>query len=214
VAIGTTIEITSGAAAVYAGFPQGASHRLLATISAGESYQVNGLAEGEVISVQGGSAFGYEVVLGNGTVPDPEDPPGQDPNLMYSIPSLWVCNIPQCTTGAWTGQVINWPSWSAYSSNARAGDLSRSVYAAADGTLLTPYMGSWANGCEITTHSGQALIIEWERGTDVWRETYVDAGETYVIQLASPENGVLIETNDFNGNFSISVSNCTPQPLQ
>jgi hypothetical protein len=74
-------------------------------------------------------------------------------------------------------------------------------------------MGSWANGCEVTTISGTALIIEWQRGTNVWRETYVPAGQTYTITLISPEDGALIEWNDPQPEFSVSLSNCNPQVI-
>ncbi|MCB0082861.1 MAG: hypothetical protein KDE47_18105, partial [Caldilineaceae bacterium] len=51
-AAGTTIMITSGTAAVYAGEPNASSHRRLATLANGDSYVVSGLANGEVLSVQ------------------------------------------------------------------------------------------------------------------------------------------------------------------
>jgi hypothetical protein len=208
---GTVIAINAGSAAsVYAGLPGAPSHRVLATIYAGTTYEVSGVAPGEVISVQANGAFSYEVSLAQST-PDP-DPPVLDPNLMYSIPAYWYCDIAECSGPPWTGRVINWPSWAAYSSNARAGSQSRTVYSDS-GQLLTPYMGAWANGCEVTAHHGQVLIIEWERGTDVWRETYIQPGETHVIQLTGAEDGALIESNDYEGEFAISVSNCTPQPL-
>ena len=56
-ATGMTIAITSGTAGVYAGLPDAASHRLLASLSAGQAYVVTGLAAGEVVSVQGGESF-------------------------------------------------------------------------------------------------------------------------------------------------------------
>jgi len=217
---GATIAITSGSASVYAGLPEQTSHRLLSTISAGGEYVVVGLAPNEVISVQSGEAFRSLVQEGEPPT-DPEDPPPgpdpgpgpePDPNLMYSVASHWHCNIAECSGDPWLGRVINWPSWAAYSSNIRAGDQSRTTYGA-DGAELFPYMGSWAHGCEVTAHFEQVLIIEWERGTDVWRETYIDPGETHVIQLLSPEDGAMIETNDYYGEFAVSLNNCTPQPL-
>jgi hypothetical protein len=74
-------------------------------------------------------------------------------------------------------------------------------------------MGSWADGCEVTAESGTILIIEWQRGTDVWLSTYVQPGETYVIDLISSEDGALIESNDSSTEFSVSLENCTPQPV-
>jgi hypothetical protein len=108
--------------------------------------------------------------------------------------------------------VINWPSWAAYGSNGRAGDLSRSVFDA-DGNALYPYMGSWANGCEVTAQSGIVEIVEWERGTNTYRETFLQPGEVHVISLVSPEDGAMIETYDSGPQFSVTLRNCTPQPL-
>ena len=63
-ASGMRIDITSGTAAVYAGLPDAASFRLLATLSAGQSYLVAGLAGGEVVSVQGSQgAFAYGLTM-------------------------------------------------------------------------------------------------------------------------------------------------------
>jgi hypothetical protein len=74
-------------------------------------------------------------------------------------------------------------------------------------------MGPWADGCEVTAVSGLVLIIEWERGRDIWRETYLDPGQSYTIDLIGPENGALIETTNFGDNFRVSLDNCTPQQL-
>jgi len=76
-------------------------------------------------------------------------------------------------------------------------------------------MGSWANGCEVTAVSGVVVIIEWERGSNVWRSTSLQPGQTHTIQLTSPENGAMIETDDGHvGGFSVSLQNCTPQVIQ
>ena len=74
-------------------------------------------------------------------------------------------------------------------------------------------MGSWANGCKVTAQSGIVLIIEWQRGSEAWRETWLNPGETHVIQLTSPENGAMIESYDNAPQFSVTLQNCTPQPL-
>jgi hypothetical protein len=74
-------------------------------------------------------------------------------------------------------------------------------------------MGPWAQGCTVTVHSGVALIIEWQRGTDTWRETAVEAGQSHAIDLVSPEDNAMIETYDGYPNFSVTLDNCTPQPL-
>ncbi|HMN30613.1 MAG TPA: hypothetical protein PKE45_20850, partial [Caldilineaceae bacterium] len=61
-ATGVTITILSGSATVYAGLPNDPSHRVLATLGTGQSYQVTGLATGEVVSVQDGNSFTYSWV--------------------------------------------------------------------------------------------------------------------------------------------------------
>ena len=60
-ASGLTVFITSGTATIYAGLPDAASHRVLATISAGQSHFISGLATGEVVSVQGGDLFSFDL---------------------------------------------------------------------------------------------------------------------------------------------------------
>jgi hypothetical protein len=230
---GLTIVIESGAAGVYSGGPQDPSHSQLAWLSAGDAFAVSGLAGDEVLSVQSDSEFAYHVLPtpdappGGGSGGDPGDGSGSgsdpgngsgsgsgggDPNAIWSVQALWRCNIPECVGDDWTGAVIAWPSWAAYQSNARAGDQSRSVFDT-DGAPLYPYMGPWAQGCTVTVHSGVALIIEWQRGTDTWRETGVEAGQSHTIDLVSPEDSAMIETYDGYPNFSVTLDNCTPQPL-
>jgi len=204
---GASISVDTGTANAYAGQPDAASHRRLASISAGQTYQVSGVASGEVVSVQADSAFTYRVALG-GASGDGDHPI----DAIAATQALWRCNVPECSGGDWTGAVINWPSWAAYHDNARARDLSRSVFAA-DDTPLYPYMGAWAQGCEVTAESGTVLIIEWQRGTDVWRETWLQPRQSHVIALVPPEDGAMIETFDGSPGFSVSLKNCTPQPL-
>jgi hypothetical protein len=74
-------------------------------------------------------------------------------------------------------------------------------------------MGAWANGCEVTAVTGTVLIIEWQRGANVWRETFLEPGEKHTISLTSPENGAMIETYDYGPEFSVKLKNCTPQPV-
>jgi hypothetical protein len=215
-ASGMIISVTTGSAMVFAGLPNANSHRQLATIGPGFPFQIQGLLEGEVVSVQSDGAFTFIV-----TPPDPSDPgpgpgPGVPDNLVHSETAFWRCNlpIPECEISVdWVGSVISWPSWAAYESNNRAGWGSRTVYSAA-GEVLYPYMGAWANGCEVTVYSGVVLIIEWERGAEVWRSTLLHPGQTHTINLTSPENGAMIETEDFStAQFSVSLRNCTPQPV-
>lgn len=209
VANGTRVLLTDGEAALYAGLPGTLSHQLVATLSHGVEYEVLGLLAGEVLSLQGPSAFSVAVELGNGGIEEPPPPPE---GLVYSIPAYWRCDIPECTGDDWLGSVIDWPSWAAYPNNIRAGDQSRTVYSET-GAVLYPYMGPWAHGCEVTAYSGTVLIIEWERGTDEWREIWLQPGETHVIQLIEPHDGALIEINGHFNDFAILLNNCTPQPV-
>jgi hypothetical protein len=206
---GATIEITSGVAQAFAGTPDAPSHRFLATIDAGESILVEGLQTGEVLSLQSANAFSYRAILGVPPPPPPDPPEGE---IIESILAYWRCVEPGCTSADWVGQVIDWPSWAAYQTNARSGGNGRAVYSDS-GEPLYPYMGSWASGCEVTVVSGRVLIIEWERGTDVWRATLLEVGETYVIALTHPEDGAMIESEDYAPGFSVILNNCEPQPL-
>jgi hypothetical protein len=202
---GLTVSITSGSASLFVGEPDADSHHWLASLSEGESYDVSGLADGEVLSVQSDAAdFSYRVA--------PSEDHGPPPDAIAAIPAFWRCDAPDCTGPAWTGAVINWPASTAYHNNARTGDQSRSVFAA-DDTPLYPYMGSWAQGCEVTAESGTVLIIEWQRGTDTWRETPLHPRQTHVIDLVAPEDGAMIETYEGLPGFSVSLRNCTPRPL-
>jgi hypothetical protein len=211
---GADIWIETGTADLQAGLPGDIWPRTLATLHAGEAFHVTGLANTQVLSVQSDQPFTYLV-----SVPPASDPPGDPPSggpadLMQAIPALWRCNdVPGCFSDDWTGAVIAWSSATAYQSNDRSGNLSRSVFAW-DDTPLYPYMGAWAEGCEITGESGIARVIEWQRGSDQWRDTWLYPGQTHVIRLVPPEDGALIEGYDASPGFSVSVRNCTPQPLQ
>lgn len=224
------ITVTSGFASLYAGNPNDASHRLIASLYAGENFVVSGLALGEVLSIQDANAFNVAVIFGdpaiNGgrtTIPtglDPEPDPTPDPTpnpgsgvVHHSVESNWRCNIAECDSPDWLASVIDFPPWSAYSSNNRTDNNSRTTYAD-DGRLLYPYMGAWADGCQVSVLSGTVLIVEWERGTDVWRETILYPGQSHTINLIGSEDGALIETLNGRGlEFSVSLSNCEPQPL-
>jgi hypothetical protein len=139
---------------------------------------------------------------------DPDDDPGE---VIPSTQAFWRCNTPDCSGPDWTGAVIAWPASAAYQSNSRSGDQSRSVFSA-DGTPLYPYMRDWAQGCKVTAESGTVLIIEWQRGTDVWRETWLEPRQSHVINLVPPEDGAMIETFEGSPGFSVSLKDCTPPP--
>jgi hypothetical protein len=204
---GTDISIETGEATVYWGFPDEEALRVLATLEAGDAFHVDGIPDDSVLSVQADAPFTYRIAL------SPSSDPGPAPaEAIPSTQAFWRCNLPGCMFPDWTGAVIGWPSWAAYQTNARSGDQSRSVFSG-DGMPLYPYMGSWAQGCEVTAESGVALIIEWQRGTDVWRETWLYPRMSHVIDLVPPEDGAMIETYDGSPGFSVSVKNCTPQPI-
>ena len=135
------------------------------------------------------------------------DPTDCDP--VSWVASVWKYNGTDPDPGDWSGGVITWPSWSAFASNNRAGFDSRTVYSES-GQKLYPYMGEWADGCEIEVVTGGVLIIEWERGRGKWRETFLSAGDTYTINLVGSENGAMIETPNNVEPFEVSLSNCMP----
>jgi len=201
---GITVKITTGSATAYAVAPGVTKLRVLATMTEGQSYQVGTLAADEWLSVHSGGTFSYEYNL----PPDPVDPDAEF-TTMVSVESKWVCDMPDCSVPDWTGAVIDWPAWSAYESNGRPGDGSRTVYSM-DDVLLYPYMGPWADGCSIRVESGTAYVIEWQRGSEEWRTREMGPGETHVIDLVSPEDNALIEGSP---GFVVSVANCDPQPL-
>ena len=51
------------------------------------------------------------------------------------------------------------------------------------------------------------------RGSNTWRQTLVSAGESYTINLVGEEDGAMIETPNNTTPFSLTLQNCTPQPL-
>ena len=240
---GALITIVKGAAALHAGLPLADHHRLLVTLKDGESATVSGLADGEVLSVQGEAPFSWRLAWPADT-PTPAPSPAPSPALAStpaitpattpSIPAAaaspppnieapregrviestateWRCDPPGCA-GNWYSHTIAWPAWSAYSDNARAGDKFRRTYGPR-GEVLHPYMGKWAHGCRVTSVSGVVLIIEWQRGSETWRETYLDRNETYRIDLTPPFDGAMIESFDDSPGFSVKLKNCKPQPL-
>jgi hypothetical protein len=210
---GMLITVVTGEATVYAGGSVAPYDRTVVTLGTGQSARISGLAADEVLSVETGTEFTFTFERGT---PPPHTPPCTDPltcSEISSIRSRWVCNIPGCTSPDWIGGVISWPSWSAYESNARSGDQSRTVYAMT-GEVLYPYMGAWASGCQVTALEGEVLIVEWQRSTNVWRSKILQPGQTHTIQLVSPEDNALIETPDTPTDFRISLANCTPQVIQ
>ena len=204
---GTTITVTSGSATAFVDVPNGSLHNVVTTISAGGTYTFAAITSGQVLSLVGNAGFQYELTLGN-FVPSPPPPAA---NVIQSTPTEWRCDFANCP-GNWYSHTIPWPSWSSYSDNARAGDKFRRTYGP-NGDVIHPYMGSWAHGCRVTSVSGVVLIIEWQRGSETWRETYLDRNQTYTINLTPPFDGAMIESYDESPGFSVTLENCNPQPL-
>ena len=214
---GWKVTVVTGNASVYAGTPNG-SHSSLATLAAGQSFTLPARGAGEVVSVQSDGDFQYTLTPGTPPTQEPTEEPTPactdptDCDPVSWVASVWKYNGTDPDPGDWSGGVITWPSWSAFASNNRAGFDSRTVYSES-GQKLYPYMGEWADGCEIEVVTGGVLIIEWERGRGKWRETFLSAGDTYTINLVGSENGAMIETPNNVEPFEVSLSNCTPQKI-
>jgi hypothetical protein len=134
--------------------------------------------------------------------------------VIRSIPARWRCHqTPGCFSDPWPGSVIDWPAWAAHQDNGRTGNVLRFVYST-KGEPLHPYMGPWAHGCEVTAVSGTVKVVEWQRGSEQWRETVLRPRESHVISLVPPEDSALIEGPDDSSVFSVSLRGCTPQRLQ
>jgi hypothetical protein len=182
---------------------------------------VSALSADVVVSLQGDSGFQYTLTPGTPPTATPTATPTEEPactdptdcDPVSWVPSVWRYNGPDpAKPDDWFGGVITWPSRSAFSSNGREGGNSRTTYSMS-GEKLYPYMGAWADGCEIEVVSGRVLVIEWERGLEAWRETYLSAGTAYTINLVDSENGAMIETPNTTEPFEVSLSNCTPQEI-
>jgi hypothetical protein len=145
----------------------------------------------------------------------PPAEPCTDPLTCEVVDALrvnWRCEEPGCSYEDWRAFAVVWPSWAAHSTNLRAEVRARRTFDEA-GVEVYPYMGVWSDGCEVTSVSGVALIIEWERGTDEWRETLLAPGETHVIDLVGRENSAMIETIDDSTALQVTLQNCVPQPV-
>jgi len=207
---GIVLAIERGTARAYAGRPGDTEHRLLAKIAAGHTLHVEQLGEGEVLSLQADEPFVYRTTPALPARPEPAPPR----EVIQATRALWRCNTASCSGSDWTGAVVAWPEWAAYQSNGRhTADQSRSVFSP-EGKPLYPYMGAWASGCKVTGESGTVQIIEWQRGADAWRSTWLQPGQSHVIKLVSPEDGAMIETYEGSPGFSVSLEGCTPKRLQ
>jgi hypothetical protein len=229
--VGWKVTVTTGNVSVYSGTPNG-GHSSLASLAAGQSFTVPTLGAGEVVSLQSGGSFQYTLTPGTPPTSEPTGTPTSTPtgtptstptgepactdptdcDPVSWISSVWRYTGSEPDPGDWYGGVIAWPSWSAFSTNNRQGFDARAVYSES-GEKLYPYMGAWADGCQVEVVTGDVLIIEWERGLDEWRETFLSPGDTYTIDLVDSENGAMIETPNNSAPFEVSLSNCTPQEI-
>lgn len=232
---GVEIAIETGTATLHAGLPGDPSHRTLAAVAAGQAFRVNGLAAAEVLSVQNEAPFRYRATFfppeppGSATTPPPptptptptkppEKPPRRPPGdaggrLVRAIPALWKCHkTPGCFSDPWPGAAISWPEWSAHQGNGRTGNVLRFVYSIG-GEPLYPYMGAWAEGCEVTAVSGAVQVVEWQYGAEQWRSTLLAPGEYHIIHLVPPENSALIEAAENTTSFSVRLQNCNPKRI-
>lgn len=143
----------------------------------------------------------------------PAPAPSREPDgTIHSTLASWRCATAACSNGAWIGAVVAWPEGTAHQGNGRRGNAGRDVFSAG-GRPLYPYMGTWATGCEVTAISGVVDVVEFQLGADVWRTTRLKPGQSHTIQLVPPENTALLESPDGVPAFSVTVKNCTPQPL-
>lgn len=214
---GIAVAVLSGYASAYAGEPGVISHRLLGSAGPGQILSLAGAGPGEVVSVQSDAPFTYQLVPATESPsepPPPVEPEVPSDGIFHSVSAYWHCDTPGCQDGTWNGAVVSWPSWAAYESNARTGSNSRTVYGDG-GHLLYPYMGAWAHGCKVTALSGDVLVIEWQRGTDTWRETWLTPGQTHTINLVAPEDNAMLETVDGgSSSFTVKLEDCTPQQIR
>ena len=138
---------------------------------------------------------------------------------------------PPLDSSPWTGSVVEWPGAS-YRNNNRGGGGGQYLFEA----NVTPhtnerpmwgYATDWMDGATIELLSGtNLLIIEWKRGTDTWRTTYLTTiGQTHTINLSdttsgtivgptpapTPWDNVLIERDDIaTGTFTAKVTLVQP----
>ena len=135
---GLTLTVVSGTASVYAGTPGAAFHQHLATLNAGQSYELTGLGGDDVVSVQGGAPFSYEY---SEAEPEPEPEVG-----LPSAEVSWTCTGSSCPWGSQlTGRALPWPATLSPQSERLGYTTSQPVYlpaAAASGMTLTLLSGS------------------------------------------------------------------------
>jgi hypothetical protein len=131
--------------------------------------------------------------------------------VVDAVSVIALCNLPGCTAAPWTGfGMVAWSPEVAHSTNGRNGDSSRTIVSAATGQEVHTYMGPWADGCKVTVVRGTVLVIEWVRGSDDYRVTTLNPGQSRTIDLVGPENSALIEGT---ADLQVSLESCNPQPI-
>lgn len=233
-----TVTVTSGWAALLVGQPGFDARTTYRILRAGESVQVTGVPDGRSLSVQGSASFGWTVS------PDPVEGAAIGPSapaatsgcrdvvtdlascdLVSSIPVNWKCDPAACSvpTDDWSEQAVAWPEGQAYDNNGRTQgganyrDTFRGDTDVVDSVPVYTYMGAWADGCTVTSLVGQAQIIEWDYGSELWRQTTLEPGHTHTIDLGkdaagNAENGAMIETGSA-APTTVKIENCTPGPV-
>ncbi len=140
-------------------------------------------------------------------------PPSREPDgTVHSTLAYWHCVGPGCSKAASGGAVISWPEWAAHQGNGGREKAAREVFSAG-GRPLYPYMGRWANGCELTVVSGYVEVLALKRGGETTRSIRLRPGDKHVITLRPPEDSAIIEAAGGTPAFSVSLKHCTPKPL-
>ena len=140
-------------------------------------------------------------------------PPSREPDgTVHSTLAYWHCVGPGCSKAASGGAVVSWPEWAAHQGNGGREKAAREVFSAG-GRPLYPYMGKWANGCELAVVSGYVEVLALKRGGEASRSTRLRPGDKHVITLRPPEDGAIIEAAGGTPAFSVSLKHCTPKPL-
>lgn len=133
---------------------------------------------------------------------------------IWSVPGDWICrNDVDCSGGPWPGTSIRFSATVASDSNGRKSkDKGRRIVNHVDGvTPIYGYIrGQFAQECKITkVGGGNVLIEQWKYGADVWKGHWLTGdGQSYRINLVSPEDSVQIFSNDFK-RFAITITDCS-----
>lgn len=229
---GLTVTVTSGWAALLVGAPGLTPRTTYRVLEAGESVQVSGVADGRSLSVQGSASFGWTVSADpvDGSAVGPSAPSADCDGVVTdlagcdfvsSVPVDWRCDPSACSvpTPDWSEQAVAWPEGEAYDTNNRThgGANWRDTYRGGTDDPAYTYMGRWADGCTITSLAGQTVIIEWDYGSEVWRQTTLEPGHSHTIAfgtdaVGNAEDGAMIETGSAAPTL-VRIENCTPGPV-